>query len=306
MAVIIVTGGSGFIGSHVVRGLISKGHDVIALSTGKTGRNDTLSEPNYRKIAVTDFKDPSLAVQLRELMPSGFIHCAWRGVAGSERNQAWQLDTNIEMTIDVLRLARDSGCATFTGLGSQAEYGALGAKIAPTAQCEPTTLYGVAKLLASQLTLAFCKANAINGSILRVFSTYGNNDSPAWLLPYVTQKMLANEPVALTKCEQRWDYLHVNDAAEAVIQACLQHASGIFNLGSGVALPLKQYIEKLAELTETTSEINYGEIAYRPDQVMHLEADIELLTSKLNWTPQVEFDVGAKWLVEYEKTRVEK
>jgi nucleoside-diphosphate-sugar epimerase len=158
-------------------------------------------------------------------------------------------------------------------------------------------------LAAGIAALGLCEASEIKGSWLRVFSTYGPSDSPHWFIPYVIQEFLAGRAPQLTKCEQLWDYLHVEDAARAVVSVAHAKTSGVFNLGSGSAYPLRTYIDNIREILKTDLMPQYGGIAYRPDQVMHLEADISRLIEHTGWRPSVSLLTGLMQTIEFERTR---
>ena len=230
--------------------------------------------------------------------PTTLIHCAWRGVAGRQRNEAEQITENIPLTLATISLARESGCRHWIGLGSQAEYGNPNTVVDEDFPSRPTTNYGRAKLAAGILGLGLCETWGMTGTWLRVFSTYGPRDSVDFLQPYLIAELLAGRRPRLTKCEQRWDYLYVSDAAEAVVCAVRAPSAGVFNVGSGEAHPLKEIVELSRRLVGTAVEPEYGVIAYRPDQVMHLQADIRRLTTATGWTPRTALETGLRHCVE--------
>jgi len=301
---IVITGATGFIGASIAREFLHAGDEVTVL----TRMNSNLSRLSALKSDIKFFEYSTLDPQHFDIsrISKGadiFVHCAWSGVAGSDRNEAFQISTNIPTTISSVDLAAKLGCQHWIGLGSQAEYGNLNCKISESSPQKPTTLYGKAKLTAGISALDLCDAYQLKGSWLRVFSTYGPGDAPNWFIPYVIQEFLANRAPKLTHCEQLWDYLYVQDAGNAVVAVANKNAAGTFNLGSGNALPLKTYIETVREILGTPLIPEYGAIEYRPDQVMHLEADVNKLTKNTGWTPSVEVIEGLTQTIEFERTR---
>jgi nucleoside-diphosphate-sugar epimerase len=241
--------------------------------------------------------------ELSDMPVNIFIHAAWRGVKGNDRNEAFQILDNIPLTIHSVDLAHKLGCRQWIGLGSQAEYGNLNKVISEDSPNAPTTTYGKAKLAAGITGLGLCESYGLKGAWLRVFSTYGPTDAPHWFLPYVIQEFLAKRAPQLTKCEQLWDYLHVEDAARAVHSVASSNACGVFNLGSGMSRPLKNYIETIRKILNSNLVPDYGAIPYRPDQVMHLEADISRLQRVTGWQPSVNLIDGFTQTVEFEQMR---
>lgn len=214
------------------------------------------------------------------------------GRGGRDHNQDYQITENLALTLASVELAAAAGCRQWIGLGSQAEYGNLNVRISEEMKPCPTTLYGRSKLAAGIASLALCEARGLTGAWLRVFSTYGPGDAAFWFLPYLISEFTGGRAPQLTRCEQFWDYLYVDDAACAVSAAVNHGLAGVYNLGSGIAKPLKDYVEAVREALGSSLQPNYGAIGYRPDQVMHLEADISRLTEATGWKPAVSFQEG--------------
>jgi nucleoside-diphosphate-sugar epimerase len=301
---VVITGATGFIGTSIVQEFLRSGNSVIVL----TRKNSNLSRLSDHRANIKFIEYSTLDPEHFDIskVPEGadvFVHCAWGGVSGTARNEAFQITTNIPTTIHSVQLAAKLGCQQWIGLGSQAEYGNLNYKISENSANLPTTLYGKAKLASCISALGLCEAHQITGTWMRVFSTYGPQDAPNWFIPYVIQEFLANRAPKLTGCEQLWDYLYVQDAGRAVVAAASKKVNGIFNLGSGNALPLKSYIETIREVLGTSLIPEYGAIDYRPDQVMHLEADISKLTESTGWKPSVDLVDGLTQTVDFEISR---
>jgi UDP-glucose 4-epimerase len=298
---VALTGATGFVGAAVLAELTACGGRPLVLLRPGTDRRRIAALKEYEAFSFERLDDPKLAEQLRGHRPATLIHCAWRGVAGRERNEPHQITENLPLAIDSVKLAIACGCTQWIGLGSQAEYGNLNRVMDETAPTLPTTIYGKSKLAASVATLALCEAAGLAGAWLRVFSTYGPGDAPKWLIPFVIREFLSARPPQLTRCEQYWDYLYVTDAARAILSAADGKTTGIFNLGSGEARPLKEIIEMVREELATTLEPDYGALAYRPDQVMRLHADVTRLRAATGWRPRVSLAEGLRKTIEWEK-----
>jgi UDP-glucose 4-epimerase len=296
---IILTGATGFIGSAVLAELIDRGAQPIVLvrKQSNTSRIDHFKESAL--ISYQQLNEPELIPRLRMYQPEVFIHCAWRGVLGQERNAEYQVTENIPLTLDSVKLSSECGCRQWIGLGSQAEYGNPNHILTETTPLQPTTCYGKAKLAAGIASLALCNALGLIGTWLRVFSTYGPGDHPQWFVPYVIREFLAGRAPELTPCEQYWDYLFVQDAARAIISVTESRPQGVFNLGSGYACSLKRIVESIRAELGTALQAKYGAVSYRPDQVMHLQADITRLAQVCGWHPEVSLEEGLRRTVEW-------
>jgi UDP-glucose 4-epimerase len=289
---VLVTGGAGFVGARVVHLLVEQGCEVALLlrETSNTHRlQDTLRRCTVLRGDLSRLEP--LRGPLKDFAPEGVLHLAWESVKGAERNHPVQL-SNVSTSIELFRLTGEIGCDSFVGLGSQAEYGLLSGRIDERAPTRPTTTYGAAKLATGCMLERAAAAAERPFAWLRLFSSYGPDDDPSWLIPYMIRTLLSGERPKLTKAEQVWDYIHVDDVADAIVAALQTGARGIFNLGSGQARPLREIIERLRDAIDTALPLGFGEVEYRPDQVMHLESDIGALCAATGWKPRVPLEQG--------------
>ncbi len=297
----LVTGATGFIGSYLTERLLGAGA-AVAVLVRPTANPWRIADLLPRVTRITgDLRELTpVEREIRDFAPEAVFHLAWHGVAGAQRNDPAQLDANVQTTTDLVRLAVRAGCQTWIGVGSQAEYGPLNRVIAEDAPTEPTTAYGVAKLRAGLAAAELATEAGLRFAWLRVFSTYGPKDSPDWMLPYLIRTLLRGQTPALTGCEQKWDYLYVADAADAIHRVAeMSAAAGVMNLGSGVACPLREVVERVRDLVSPARALQFGAVPYRPDQVMHLQADIARLTRATGWRPVTALDEGLRRTVEW-------
>jgi UDP-glucose 4-epimerase len=298
---VLVTGGAGFVGARVVRRLVEQGYAVALLLRERS--NTRRLQGVIERCNVLHGDLSLLEAQrapLQAFAPDSVLHLAWEGVKGADRNHPMQL-SNVSTSIDLFRLTGEIGCASFVGLGSQAEYGLLSGRIDERAPTRPTTTYGASKL-ATGCVLE--RAAAVAGrpfAWLRLFSSYGPDDDPSWLIPYMIRTLLAGERPSLTKAEQIWDYIHVDDVADGIVAALDAGATGFFNLGSGQGRPLRDVITTIRDLVDPSLPLGFGEIPYRPDQVMHLEADVTALASAASWQPKITLEDGLAATVQLQR-----
>ncbi|MET4089335.1 NAD(P)-dependent oxidoreductase [Bradyrhizobium sp. S3.5.5] len=290
---IFVTGATGFLGSYVAEDLVARGHDVAVLL--RPGTKPWRVAAILDRLAVIEgtLDDPTAVGNgLRSFAPDAVVHMAWRGVGNSERNSKDQV-RNIADTVELADLAADAGATTFVGAGSQAEYGPYDHAIAESDAPHPTTFYGIAKLASGMMVECRCAERKLRFAWLRIFSTYGPKDGESWLIPSLIRTLRANGRMALTACEQRWGLLHARDAAAAVrLVLASPAAQGTYNLGSPDAPQLRDTVERLRDLIGT-GELGFGEVPYRPDQIMVLAADMTRLGA-LGWHPAIGLDQGLR------------
>ncbi len=296
-----VTGASGFVGSHVVEQLLGAGAEVAILC-----RPDTnlwrLGELDRRVVHIQgDLANPgSYRDALREFGPEIVFHLAWHGVDNTLRNDLSQISANLQATLQLVDAAAEAGALAWIGAGSQAEYGPHMGRIGEDALTRPTTLYGASKLSACHLAGRVAALRGLRFAWLRLFSIFGPKDNPGWMIPRMVRALARGERPALTLGEQRWDYLGVQDAAAAFLAvASSPNAEGIFNLGSGEAPRLRDTIEFIRDLIDPSLPLGFGEIPYRPDQVMVLQADIGRLQSEAGWSPRQSIRDGLRDTVDW-------
>jgi UDP-glucose 4-epimerase len=295
---VALTGATGFVGAAVVRSLLRAGHRPIAL---------VRPESDLRRLAGVDcaivesasLTDPDLADRLQTEQPIALIHLAWSGTATTARDSGWQITDNLPLTIASAQLAAAIGCRQWVGIGSQLEYGNSNVQTDERSPALPTSLYGQAKLAACWAGLGLAAAANLVGTWVRIYTVYGPDDAPQRLFPYLIVEFAAGRSPAVTRCEQQWDFLHVDDAAEAIRRLVETQSAGIFNLGSGQVVPLKTAVETIRALTNPAIEPAYGAIPYRPDQVMYLQAQIDRLQTATGWQPQIDLQRGIQQTVDW-------
>lgn len=288
----VITGATGFIGAAVVKQALANGRLPLVITRPNSDLGRLSGLEGVQIFKSESLAEPSLANELRSFAPHAFLHLAWRGVGGAERNAAFQITDNLPLTLDAVRLAAAIGCKHWLGTGSQAEYGNPNRRVDEAQACNPTTLYGMAKLSSCWAAHALSLASGMKMAWVRIFSTYGPGDAPEWLIPYLIREFAAGRAPRLTKCEQLWDYLHVADAARGLLCVAEQEKEGIFNIGSGSAVALRKIVEQVGALANPKMKAEFGAVSYRPDQVMHLEADTSRLVRETGWKPQVDLETG--------------
>jgi UDP-glucose 4-epimerase len=297
-----VTGASGFIGASVVRQLLERGVQVAVLRrANSSSRRLNQCQSQLLSIDCEDGRVRSIAEAFKEFSPETVFHLGWGGVGSAFRNDARQQFDNLQFAVELAELSVESGVEHWIGAGSQAEYGPKNEPIRESDLPRPTTLYGAAKLSTALMTERISLLGGIKHSWLRIFSTYGPDDNPDWMLPTLIRALLNGERPALTAGDQLWDYLHVNDASRAFVAVADAGVTGIFNLGSGVAVPLRNVIETIRDLIDPGLSLGFGEVPYRPDQVMRLHADVKELRLATNWQPMIDLQSGLRELVNWHR-----
>ncbi len=296
---ILLSGATGFLGSHLADDLSFNNFKVIALIRNASDlsrcnefKNDNLvfvntDSENYKEL-------------IRKHQPTIFIHSAWNGVSSDGRSD-WNIQIeNISMTTRLLVLAQELHIKKIIAFGSQAEYGNFKGRINEDAICNPASAYGAAKLATLEILKSFSELHSINWFWLRLFSVYGTREGNDWLIPSVIRNAFYNKPMDLTGCEQRYDYIYAKDFSKAIIKILeTENESGIFNLSSDSSMKLKDMIEKIKDIINPKAVLNLGVLPYRPNQVMHMEGDSSKFNKQFNFEVKSRFDANIKDIVNY-------
>jgi nucleoside-diphosphate-sugar epimerase len=295
---ILISGATGFLGAAVAKEMAARGC-VVAVMTRRALADSRLGAMADKLVAIRGdvFEPASYRMQVQDFAPDALVHCAWGGVASTTRNDLVQLN-NVPATGALIDIAAGAGARIVMGIGSQAEYGPCDGPSAETFAPRPTTLYGIAKVAAGQALLQIARERGLRGVWGRVYSLYGPGDDARWLIPSMIRAFQSGETPKVTACEQVWEFLHVSDAARAIASLLdRDSASGLFNIGSGEPVRLRDVILRLRDLVAPEITPLFGAVPYRADQVMHLEANISRLRTATGWKPLVSLDAGLEGTV---------
>jgi len=300
-----VTGATGFLGSALVRRLLMEGHEVHAMTRNVQSAGCWRLADVFSRIHVVAGDLGRLDLLegvLPSIAPDVVFHLGWEGVGSAARNSARQLVDNVNHTLKMLDLCRIAKCPVFVGVGSQAEYGIAQGVLTEDSPCRPVTAYGVAKYSLSLLATKFGEVTDTRVVWFRLFSAYGPKDDPSHMLPFLITSLLQGTCPPLTLGEQLWDYLYVEDAVEAMLSAVASlQANGIFNLASGQSQTLRTVIESVRDAIDPELVLGFGELPYRPDQMMHLEGDITRLRAATGWEPRYSLQDGLRTTIGWYK-----
>jgi len=294
---ILITGGTGFIGSHIVRAAVAAGHEVIALrrKTSSLARCADFLE----RVRWLDHDAPGWTMRAVAENPAVILHAAWAGVTAAERTD-WQLQaTNLALFSDLLHIAGEVNLEQFIGLGSQAEYGPINGRVNEDYPCRPDTAYGATKLACLALLEGFARQRQMACVWLRLFSIYGPDEGEQWFISSLIRQLRLGQPPQLSGCEQRYDYLHVRDLAAGVLAVLRRpEKTGVFNLSSDTSLPLKQVVQLVKQYTHCPAEPAFGALPYRSGQSMHLEGDSTRFNQTFSFQPRITLAEGLRQMVE--------
>lgn len=286
---ILVTGASGFIGRNVCRQLSAAG-DAEVVAASRSPGTDTL--PGIRPIAIDLLDGPAMQALIARERPTHLLHLAWNATPGI----FWTTQDNLDWTAASLMLQRafqDAGGQRIVMAGTCAEYDwALEPRLDEDSPTKPATLYGVAKDSLKRLSLAAAQANNLPAAWGRVFWLYGPAEAPNRLVSDIAAGLAAGREIPCSAGLQERDFLHVADVAGAFVAALRSDWCGAFNIGSGLATPVRDIAAILGRAAGRDDLIKLGARPSPPNEIPRLVADIRTLRDAIGFTPVFDLESG--------------
>ena len=301
----LVTGGAGFIGSHIAARLLALGHDVRILDNLSSGRQENLdacSGAHFLRGDVTVMDDCLLACLDREVV---FHHAALVSVQESLDHPAKSFGINVGGTLNMLLAARQNGVKRFTFASSAAVYG-NDLRLPKEEAMHPTPIspYGADKAAAEQYVLLAGRLWGMATVVLRYFNVFGPRQDPngeyAAVIPKFVVRLAANEaPVIFGDGRQTRDFLFIDDVVAANLLAAESPAAhgAIFNIARGEPIDLLGVLNILREATGLATAPKFA--SARVGDIVHSAADIRLATTRLGFRPTSSLASGLKATADY-------
>jgi UDP-glucose 4-epimerase len=299
---VLVTGGAGFIGSHVVDAFLAAGHEVVIVDDLSTGRESNLN-PKARFYKL-DIRDPGLAeVFERERPEIVDHHAAQMDVRKSVAEPLFDADVNVRGSVNLLECARQYGVRKVVYISTGgAVYGEpVYLPCDEKHPIDPICQYGVSKHVVEHYLHVYRHLYDLNYAVLRYPNVYGPRQDPhgeAGVVAIFTGLMLAGRPVTINGTgEQERDFVYVGDCAKANLLAAAGDQTGIYNIGEERGTTVNQLFAELAKITSYTSPPNYG--PPKAGETFKIYLNSQKAQAELGWTQSVDLPTGLQQTVEY-------
>lgn len=297
----VVTGGAGFIGSHIVEELLGRGASVVVVDDFSSGKEENLSglqgQLEVIQRSITDLEPLQHAMR-----GAGYVvHLAAR--TSVPRSVADPIETNrinVAGTVNVLVAACDANVPRVVFAASSSAYGETQTlPKAETMSAEPISPYGVSKYVGELYARVFGRCYGLENVALRFFNVFGPRQDPGSpysgvLSRFITALRDGRQPVVFGDGEQSRDFTYVSNVVDATLRAAeTPGISGmVFNVGTGGRFTLNQTLAVLAKISGQAANPRYD--PPRPGDIRDSQADIRLAREKLGYVPGVDFEEGLR------------
>jgi UDP-glucose 4-epimerase len=299
---VLVTGGAGFIGSHVADHFINAGHDVVIIDNLSSGREKNIN-PKARFYKM-DIRDSHLLDVFEAERPEIMDHhAAQMDVRKSVADPVYDAEVNILGSLNLLECARKTKVRKVVYISSGgAAYGEPVYLPCDEAHpINPLCPYGVTKHTVEHYLFLYKELYGLDYAVLRYPNVYGPRQDPhgeAGVVAIFTGRMLKNQPISIFgDGQQERDFVYVGDCARANLLVAANGASGIYNIGCGVGTSINQIFDGLKQITQYSQPAKYEPAKTGETYKIYLNAD--KAKKELKWERTLTLDEGLRSTVEY-------
>ena len=297
---VLVTGGTGFIGSHLVDALLARGASVVALTRRRPHADREDGAGRLRWIE-GDVAGPSRGWRPTERPVETVFHlAALTDLAACRDDRAAAFAVNAEGVRRMVEVARALGARRFVYVSTLGVYGEP--RYLPIDEQHPTApieAYAQSKLAGEAMTLA-AGGHGIDVVIARSFNAYGPRQQRTMVVPSIVCQLIAGRDIQLENVEATRDFVYVEDVVQGLLRVASEGRDGeIYNLGSGAETSIRDVVNEVAAQLGRTMTLTTRPAAV--DRVMRSCADIRKARRELGWAPETSLDRGLKQTVDYHR-----
>jgi UDP-glucose 4-epimerase len=303
---VAVTGSTGFIGMHLLRGLHAAGAEIVAIAAADKHieRLNGLPFP-VEQVIVDDVSN--LGDAIRRAKAEYVIHLsAFVSTERSLHALEKTLRQNLLPTISVLTAAAEVQVGRVVLMGSCEEYSQKTSPFDTALATDPSSPYGASKAAATAYARMFSNSFRLSTVVLRPSVVYGPGQGERMLISQVMKALAKNRKVEVTRGEQTRDFIYVEDTVKAIISSLtVPSAEGdVWNVGSGEIVTVRDCLERIERITGRTGLIEYGKRSYSENEIFQYEPKVQGTYAAFDWKPSVTLDQGLQQTWEFFRDRV--
>lgn len=297
---VIVTGGTGFLGRNMIRHLCDQGYEVYAIIRPESKNRACLPRHGHVWPIMCTLCDLMDNPELTGKSYDAFYHFAWEGVNRAQIDDEMVQRRSGEDSLKAVESALALKCGCFIFSGSRSEYGTPHEGFREDADCHPLVAYGREKLAFGRRARALCRGTATQYIHARIFSVYGVDDHPWSLIHTAVTKMLKNEPMDLSPCTQRWNFMDVRDMADLLLTFQRQRDrippedNHIFNVATDDIRPLREFVEEIYRITGSRSDLRFGAFHQAAESAVSILPDMGKVERAFGWKQKIAFSEGIR------------
>jgi UDP-glucose 4-epimerase len=303
---VLVTGGCGYVGSHVSLGLARAGHRVTVVDDLSLGSPENIRDglPEPLPVIQVDVRDSdALTTAMRRAEPEVVIHlAALHFIPACNRDPQRAIRVNVDGTQGVLRAAADAPSVAGVVVASTAAvYAPSDEAHSERSAIGPTDIYGLTKLWSEQLAELFARSTGKAVGVARLFNVFGPGETNPHLIPTIVRQLQQGPELKLGNLSTKRDYIYVEDVARGLIALAEAVRSGeslTCNLGSGRQYEGREIIETVARLMERDVQLTTDVGRVRASDRPSLLSDSTRASEALGWQPQTSWEQGLAKTVE--------
>lgn len=286
MTRVLITGATGYIGSHCLQSLRRANEEIHAVTSRSKPDDPTIHWHQADLLAPQQVRQ-----LLSDVRPTHLLHLAWY----VEHGKYWTSPENfrwVQASLELLRTFTDCGGQRVVMAGTCAEYdwqyGFCSELVTPT---QPASTYGRCKHALQSLLMAYAESASLSAAWGRIFFSFGPREPATRLVSSVIRALLRNQPAPCSHGNQLRDFLYVQDLADAFVALLMSTVTGPVNLGSGIPIALREVVSEIGQQIGSPDLIQFG--AYpAPDDPPLLVADVRRLRTSVGWSPQYNLSTG--------------
>jgi NAD dependent epimerase/dehydratase len=307
---ILVTGSSGFIGSHLVEYLVKKKYKVIAFDRYNSNNNyGWLENSDYKKkiqFILGDIRDYDSVNKAMKGCQSVMHLAALIGIPYSYISPTAYIKTNVEGTLNVLESAKNLKLKQVIITSTSEVYGtATKKKLSENDELKAQSPYAASKIAADQLALSYYRSFGLPVKIIRPFNTFGPRQSARAVIPTITTQALLNNKIKIGNLNATRDFLYVEDLCSAYEKILKSNKllGEVVNVGVDSEISIKKLIFKISKILKIklTPVVEKKRVRPQKSEVFRLKCDNTKIKRTTNWKPKYKIDEGLRKLIEWLK-----
>ncbi|MCH4238521.1 MAG: NAD(P)-dependent oxidoreductase [Clostridium tyrobutyricum] len=308
---VLVTGGTGFIGSNLIENLLNRDCEVYALirKESSIGFKRLEKFENLRYIYVDDIFKQNLKQKIFFPQFDVCFHLAAYGVDYRQQDINQIIDGNIKFTLKVLSFCKRNKTKKVINTGSCFEYGINNnEKLKENSNLNPQTYYSICKVASEKIANLYCKNNNMKIITVRPFGVFGEGEGLHRFVPQIVRGIILDKDIKMTLGEQVRDYLYIKDLTDAYIKLALSDVPQYeaYNICSSKEIKIKDIPLRLAKVIDCNVDLfKFGKLPYREKEIMYFVGDNSKIHKYTGWEPKYSIEKGLKNTYEWYKSNLE-